>query len=314
MRERIVITGAAGFIGSALAERYVSLGAEVHALVRPTTLLSGRLVPGVTIHRADLTDRAALANILAAVSPTIVFHLATHTGRMAGGDLRNAARIVEEGTATLLALLLSVADLARPPFSFVRSGSLAEYGSGSTPSREDQRERPIGAYAGALVAGTQLVAALQPQLPFPVRTARLGLTYGPRQSFAFLIPWLIEQCLAGKQALVRAPEQRRDLIFLDDVVSGLIALAHTKQQDTAIVNLSTGDAPTMREAALLVARCCGSDPQLLAFGKGSVGTAPQIVCGNPSKANELLNWRAARSLEAGLCRTVGRMRHERAAA
>lgn len=313
MRERIVITGAAGFIGSALAEKYVGQGAEVHALVRPSTVLSGRLASGVTIHRVDLTDRSALGAVLTAASPTTVFHLATNTGR-ALGNLENAAQIVKEEQTILLSLLLATAKLARPPSSFVRSGSLAEYGSGPTPSHEGQRERPIGAYAAALSAGTLLVAALQPQLPFAVRTARLGLTYGPRQSLAYLIPWLIEQCLTGRAAFIHAPEQRRDLIYLDDVVSGLIALAQTQQRGATLINLSTGLAPTMREAALLVAQTCGSDPHLLSFGDGSAEGAPQIVCGNPSKAGELLGWRATWSLDAGLRRTIGHMRHERAAA
>ena len=317
MVDRIAITGAAGFIGSALAARLVAEGAVVHALVRPGTAIH-RLVPGTTVHRLDLSDHSAVRQTLAEISPTIIYHLATSTGRTSAPDLANDRVTVVRDLDVLLGLLSAAAALPAPPRSFVRAGTLAEYGDGPIPSREGQRERPKSAYAGTMVAASQLAAAIGRHLPFPVRTARLALTYGPHQATTYLIPWLIERCLAGEPAFIRFPEQRRDLIYVEDVVGGLIAMARSDHPAAGLVNLSTGIAPTMAEAAELVARCCGSDPQLIriADDRSAWGAdmAPQVVLGDTARALATLSWRACYSLEAGLRRTIDALRNEKVAA
>lgn len=317
MVERIAITGAAGFIGSALAARHMAEGACVHALVRPGTTLH-RLAPGTTVHRLDLSDHSAVRQTLAEIAPTIVYHLATWTGRTPHPDVAEDRLAMVRDLDILLGLLSAVATLPVPPQSFVRTGTLAEYGDGPVPSREGQREQPKSAYAGTMVAAAQLASAVGRHLPFPVRTARLALTYGPNQSSDFLIPWLIEQCLAGETAFIRFPEQRRDLIFVDDVVSGLMATARSEHPAARLVNLATGVACTMAEAADLVTRCCGSDPQLIRFaddhGGGGADMVPHVVLGDTSRALATLGWRASYSLEAGLRRTIDALRSEKVAA
>lgn len=313
MGDRVVITGAAGFIGSALVARHVAEGAVVHALVRHGAGIE-RLPKGVAIHPVDLGNHDALRGVLAETAPTIIYHLATSTGRATAPSAQSGVEAAGSDVANLLGLLSVAAALPHPPRSFVRTGTLAEYGDGPTPAREEQREHPKNGYTGAMVAGAHLVSALQSRLPFHARTARLGLTYGPKQSPTYLIPLLIERCLAAEPSLVRTPEQRRDLIFVDDVVSGLIALARSDRPDAGVVNLATGEAPTMREAAWLVARCCGADPGLIRFGDEMPADVPPVVCGDPSRARAILGWQATCSLEEGLRRTVHALRYERAAA
>lgn len=313
MRERIVITGATGFIGNALVARHMAEGAIVHAVVRRDSRI-GRLAPGVVRHSVDLGDRTVMRAVLAHAAPTTIYHLATSTGH--GKDRCSARERDTAGIdlANLLGLLEITATLPDPPHSFVRTGSLAEYGTGPTPACEEQREEPQSAYAGGMAAGTHLVAGLQAELPFPVRTARLGLTYGPQQSSAFFIPWLIDRCLAGVPSQVRTPEQRRDLVFIDDIVDGLIALARTDRSDANVLNLSSGTAPTMREVATLIASRCDAAPCLIDYGTANCGAGSRVVCGDPSRAFTILGWRAACTLEDGLRRTIEARRNKRAAA
>ena len=84
------------------------------------------------------------------------------------------------------------------------------------------------AYGAGVVAATHLTAALQPRLPFRISTARLALVYGPAQSTDYLIPYLIQRCLDGLPSVVRRPDDRRDLIHVDDVVDGLLRLAEVE--------------------------------------------------------------------------------------
>jgi nucleoside-diphosphate-sugar epimerase len=300
MSERVVITGGAGFIGSRLAAAHVAAGDEVLAIVRPRGLVRGRsLPPGVVSARIHLEDSEALEKCMQSARPTIVYHLAGDTGRDAG--IPNPSEVHRlTGDLHNLLTLLSAAGEARPSV-FIRAGSLAEYGDGPVPSRESQREQPLTPYATAMVAGAHYARMLQPRLRFPVLTARLGLTYGPGQSDAFLVPWLIQRCLAGQSSEVQRPAWRRDLIYVDDVVEGLRALARGNLSGGSIVNLCTGVAPTMSEVAGLIVEATGVTSDLITFGnQAESGNGIAVVQGSPDLASAGLGWTARTSLRDGL--------------
>ncbi|MBC9031391.1 NAD(P)-dependent oxidoreductase [Sphingomonas sp. JC676] len=304
MSECVLITGGAGFIGSKLAAAHAAAGDEVHIIVRPRGhISSNRTARGVDVARVHLEDVEALSDYLSKVRPTIIYHLASCTGRGPGmvhpldlrgltGDLHN-----------FLALLTAARTAA--PKVLVRSGSLAEYGNGVTPARESQREQPLSTYTTAMVAGAHFAALLQPTLPFPVLTARLALTYGEDQSDTFLLPRLIQRCLAGVACDVAHPNRRRDLIHVDDVVEGLRTLARSDLPGGSIVNLCTGIAPTMGEVAERILDLTGADPALITVGNDTeTGTEISTVLGSPDLALALMGWSARIPLEEGLARTI----------
>lgn len=300
MTERVLITGGAGFIGSRLASRHLAEGGDVHIVVRPGSSPSG--IDGVTTHAIDLADRYEVEDCVAAARPTLIYHLASDSGR--GDPAPEPNRRALLGDLDNLVALLGAAIAVRPPLkAFVRAGSLAEYGDGPTPSDEDQREQPLASYTAAMVAGAHYCRMLQPQLPFPVRTARLALTYGPGQSRTFLLPWLIDRCLAGEESTISAPQARRDMIFIEDAVDGIRRLAAADRAGGNIVNIASGMAPTVRDIAELVARSCGYDPARLHFGNAA-GRGARVIWGSNARAFAQLGWRPAVSLRDGVARTV----------
>jgi len=304
MSDCVLITGGAGFIGSKLAAAHAAAGDEVHILVRPRGhITSNRATPGVEVARVHLEDAEALSDHLEKVRPTVIYHLASGTGRSAGAIHPCDAHSLTGDLDNLLNLITAARDA--PPKVLVRSGSLAEYGNGVTPSRESQREQPLSTYTTAMVAGAHFAALLQPTLPFPVLTARLALTYGEDQSDTFLIPRLVQHCLAGAACEVAHPERRRDLIHVDDVVAGLRALARSDLPGGSIVNLCTGHAPTMGEVARRIIDLTGADPGLITFGDAPETEAEiTTVLGSPDLALALMGWSARISLDEGLARTV----------
>lgn len=308
MSETVLITGGAGFIGSKLATAHAAIGDEVHILVRPRgQIRPDRAAPGVAVARVHIEDVEALSEHLVQVQPTILYHLATDTGRGAG-----SMHLLDAQSATAdLHNFLTLLDAARaaPPKVLVRAGSLAEYGNGVTPARESQREQPLAPYTTAMVAGAHFAALLQPTLPFPVLTARLALTYGEDQFETFLIPRLIQHCLAGVACEVAHPARRRDLIYVDDVVDGLRALARSDLPGGSIVNLCTGIAPRMGDVAERIVGLTGADPALIRYGAGGESSAEiSTVLGSPDLALALMGWSAAIPLGDGLARTVARAR------
>ena len=314
MAEHVLLTGGGAFIGSYLAPEHIPAGDEVHILVRPRhQLRSERMLNGAVVHRVELSDAVAVEQCLKQVRPTILYHLATDTGRNARmssscewpsltGDLHN------------LLILLSAASRIDRLRVLVRTGSLAEYGSAIGRQSEDAREEPRNSYTLALTAGAHYVSAIQPQLHFPVLTARLALTYGIGQSEAFLLPWLMRRCLNGEVSELRSPDSMRDMLAVQDCVAGLRVLAASSLSGGTIVNLCTGRLLSVRAMADIVAAATSTSTTLIQYpADARMPSQPDVVGGDPSRATELLGWTATTIFEEGVRCMVEQMRAQVAA-
>lgn len=219
---RVLVTGATGFIGSALARRLISDRAEVHVLVRASSSPE-KLGPAwsrVTRHAGDLSDEASLAAAVRAARPEVVFHLAKQ---------RDGSSFAREAEATLrLARVLraEAPDLRR----LVRTAHDA-------PSREDD---------AALAAK---VAALG----VPAVTLELYLVYGPGQKKGDF-PHGIKD--GARPA--RASGAIKDFVWIDDVVEAYLLASHASGVVGLTIPIGTGQGRTEAEAAALLLRLMGS--------------------------------------------------------
>lgn len=302
MAEHVLITGGAGFIGTHLAASHLADGDHVHVLVRP-----GRRVSGgdAIVHAVDMQDRAALEDCVQSICPTIIYHLATSTGRNAACGVDAPELLVDPAN---LLNMIRAAKLADPRV-MIRAGSIAEYGSSPSPSVEKDRERPSTSYGAALVAATHYCSVLQRELAFPLHTARLALTYGPGQAANYMVPTLLRGLLRREQVFVRNPLDRRDLAFVEDIVTGLRRLSATHFGEGQIINLTRGHAPSMRDVAYLACDLLGADRELVRFGDARPGSG-STLCVSAERARVLLKWRATTSLAEGLASTASAMRQE----
>ncbi|TPW29001.1 NAD-dependent epimerase/dehydratase family protein [Pararhizobium mangrovi] len=304
---RVLITGAAGFIGSHLTTACLDAGYEVHAIVRSTRSDQriSRLSRRISRHHFDLRDTDAIRRCMTTVEPHIIFHLAARTRQFHGADFDETAGLLHDDLAILNALFAGAMAAKRPPARIVRTGSLAEYGAAARPSIETDREAPVTPYGRRLMATTRYIDAVQPSLPFAVVAARLALVYGPGQSLDFFVPWLIEECLDGHRCIVRRPDDRRDLLHVADVVSALLRMATTPLAPGTIVNIASGTAPTMREVAEFVIAGTGADPRLVEYGQSNAPTGAPTLHGHAQRALDLLGWQAGISLADGIAATIG---------
>lgn len=304
---KCLVTGATGFIGSHLVRELASQGAEVHAVAR-TGSEPGRWRPssgGVTLHRLDLRDRAALKQCITSVQPQKVFHLAAETRDPVTQSFSRMGQASADCIDPLLHLLDLLSEAASPPQVMVRAGTIAEYGKAMIPYREDQREYPQSPYGARMLAATQLCEMLDASVPFPIHTARLALTYGEEQSHSFLLPALIDACRGGLPTEILRPDDRRDLIHVRDVVDALIRLGDSVLAEGTTVNIATGTAPTMREVARRVIAISGCDPALVTFGTPGPRTPPSVLLASTAKAQDELGWSASVSLDEGLTMMLG---------
>jgi UDP-glucose 4-epimerase len=303
----VLITGATGFIGSHLVHRFAALGEEVHVFVRHTSSLSRieDAIGPVTVWRGDLENCHSIRDCLQAARPAHVFHLAADTAvRWFDPDLANVDISIDinlKGTCNLLTELRR-ADI--PVCNFVRAGGLEEYGRGHYPFSEEQRESPVSPYSASQVAATHYSRMLQPFLGFPVITIRPALVYGPGQSTGFFIPSIIEHFLAGHDFPMTAGKQRRDLVFVSDVIDAFIAAARTPGLTNEIINIGSGSGYRMRDVAAMARSIIGSEARPAIGALAERASEIQVLTCRNRKAQQLLSWTPQTSLFEGLVQTI----------
>ncbi len=311
--QRILVTGGAGFIGSHLARRLVSAGYETHVLHRPHSDLSriADLISSVQCWACDLTDDSAMAAMLDTVQPTIIYHLAGDTSvRHIDPSLAGVAASIERNVRAPINLVVAAQSHCRDLKILIRVGGLEEYGRGSVPYVESQREQPVSPYSASQVAVTHYLQMLVPYLRFRAITVRPALIYGPDQSTQFFIPALIDHCLKGQDFSMSSGNQGRDLLYIDDLIDALLLLLDRPLASGEIVNIGTGHEYIMSEVAANIIRLMGSDIQLRKSAPTRPSEIEHLYC-SAEKAVTLLGWRPTIDLETGLSRMIAwfRTRH-----
>ncbi|WP_424940517.1 NAD-dependent epimerase/dehydratase family protein [Aliiroseovarius sp. S253] len=298
---RVLITGGTGFIGSHLARKCLARGDEVTLLVRPSSQLDrvSDIAPQLSIQRVAFSDQDRLDACVAQARPEIVFHLGARTRFTPQPDLSDLQLGLDENLTPLVALLSACARITLAPKTFVRAGTIAEYGPIAAPYRESDKEQPVNTYGLSMLAGTQFLNGSRNRLPFPVSTARLALTYGPAQSQDFLLPSLIQSCLTQDPITVSRPKDRRDLIHVSDVVSAFLRMAEMSDAVPQVVNIGTGNAPTMREVTLAVIKAMGASSGLAQFKDQQDDDSVELRI-DPTSQQEQLNWSPNITLDAGI--------------
>lgn len=293
----VLITGAAGFIGANLTRRLIGLGARVHAVVRPGTNLWRLEDVGaeLAIHSVDISDRNGLSAALRQTAPEIVFHLA------AVGAARHDASAAELFTTNVLGTV-SLLEAAEPlPYRrFVHIGGSSEYGPREVPLRETDRLEPVTPYGASKAAATLAAQQYARARGRPIAILRPFSVYGPWESTARLIPTATLAAIEGRALPLTGPGYRRDLIYVDDVVDACVIAATRDVAPGEIVNLGTGRQSSNEEVVGIIERVsgCALDKRVGEYHARLSDTTHWVA--DTTKAEQVLGWKATRSLEAGL--------------
>jgi nucleoside-diphosphate-sugar epimerase len=134
--------------------------------------------------------------------------------------------------------------------------------------------------------------------------------YGPGQPRDMFIAQAIDSALRNVEFKMTRGEQKRDLIFVDDVVSGLIAAASALGIDGCVINLGSGECHRLREVAELVWKLTGTNAPLLIGARTAREADLYDTWADITLARRLLEWEPRVDLEDGLRRTVDFARDE----
>jgi nucleoside-diphosphate-sugar epimerase len=304
---RAVVTGAAGFIGSHLTDRLLSLGYCVTGVDRrdltgplaAQNLAGARSHPCFTAVRADITE--ADLDVVVADAET-VFHLAAVPGVRpswgTGFPGYVASNIV--GTQRLLGAC-ERAGVHR----LVYASSSSVYGmtrATGAPSRETDRTLPISPYGVTKLAAEQLCLAhaSRPDTDLTVAALRYFTVYGPRQRQDMAISRLLAAALTGTQyPLFGDGQQQREFTYVDDVVDATVAAARASVE-AAVINIGGGSRVSLRHVLELAAEITGVSVDIVALPAqpGDVSS----TAADTAQAERLLGYRPGTGLRAGMAR------------
>jgi UDP-glucuronate 4-epimerase len=309
---RILVTGAAGFIGSHLTERLLTKGHAVVGLDCLTDYYARGLkeLNVEAIQRAGATflpiDLAVDALDEAVADVDVVYHLAAQPGISASTPFETYAR--NNITATYRLLVALQRRRGFPPLINISTSSV--YGADAT-GPETTEPRPTSYYGVTKLAAEQLVLAEQRERGAPTCSLRLFSVYGPRERPEKLYPQLIGAILderpfplfAGSEAHVRS------YTYVGDIVDGLVAvLDHLDACVGEILNIGTDQAITTGEAIDIVQEIMGKAAIIERHPPRPGDQQRTHAC--IDKARRLLGYEPTTTPREGLAREVAWYRDE----
>ena len=261
----ILITGAAGFIGSHLAERLLARGDKVIGLdnfdpfypreAKERNLLGPKAHPGFTFVEADLRDAGAMAALVERHRPQRVVHLAAKAG--VRPSLENPAAYVEANVHGTLNLLLACQRFPVEHFVFASSSSVYGKDVQAACTEEAPTGSPASPYGATKKASEVLCFTYHQLLKIPVTCLRLFTVYGPRQRPDLAIHKFVRLIEAGQPLPFYGDgSSRRDYTFVSDTVDGITA-ALDRPDGYQIYNLGRGSPVTLSEMVEAVERALG---------------------------------------------------------
>lgn len=293
---RYVVTGAAGFIGSHLAETLLAAGHDVLGVDSYTDYYERsrkeRNAAALDVLESDLAD-AALAPILAGADG--VYHLAGQPGvRASWGD--SFQLYLRRNVLATQRLFEAAADAG---VRVVFASSSSVYGDAERyPTPEDVTPQPISPYGITKLAGEHLAVAVGRARGLESVTLRYFTVYGPRQRPDMAFTALLEALARGETfRLFGDGSAARSFTYVGDAVAATIA-AMERGRAGEIYNVGGGDEATMNEAIELAERISGRklDVERTGAAAGDVRRTKADV----TKALEELGWAPQTGLEEGM--------------
>lgn len=299
---RVLITGAAGFVGQWLAAELLAAGDRVFGLIRPG---DGPAPEGTTAVEADIRDPSALECALAVSDPEAVYHLAA----LSSAALLDRDALIEANVQGTRHVIDAAAGLGHPVRVLLASSGYV-YGEcdPERPATEETPPRPIGPYAESKWR-MECAAREARQASVTLLIARAFNHTGPGQDARFAVPSFARQIAAaerrGTGALLRVGDlsPRRDLLDVRDVVRAYrLIVAHGS--GGGVCNVAGGKAYSMQQVLEMLA----------AHARVPVRTEPdperlrpadvRVSVGSAARLRELAGWRPRIALERTLAETL----------
>ncbi|CAM4243317.1 UDP-glucose 4-epimerase [Bacillus manliponensis] len=308
MKERILVTGGAGFIGSHICERYVKEG---HEVIIVDNLSSGKhknienllKQEGVYFYTVDITNKKELRNIFKQHRPTVVNHHAAQ--KSVPYSVENPMYDLEINIIGLLHLITLVQKFPIRNFIYASSGgALSKEIVGNEKSKESDSPQLVSPYAITKFAGEQYIKMYSELYGFNFSILRYANVYGPRQiadGESGVVPIFVNNILAQKESILMTyPDMptgcTRDYVYVSDIVEANFLCLQKKVND--VINLGSGKEEAILDIYHIIKEVFHSNLAIRIKGPRP-GDIKRSVLSN-KKAKRVLGWEPHVGLRMGI--------------
>jgi UDP-glucose 4-epimerase len=306
-----LVTGAAGFLGSALANRLAREGHQVRGYDDLSAGDPSRLSADVLFTRGDVTDRPKLWTLLQEID--CVYHLAAKVSVPESILYPREYNIINVGGT--VSVMEAMRDVGVRRVILISSGAI--YGDqGQQPLVEDAPPNPGSPYAVSKLAAEHYVHTIGALWGIETVALRVFNAYGPGQPLAAVhppvIPHFLRQVSHGGSMVIHGKgEQTRDFVYLDDVVEAMVAAASAPTINRSVINIGSGTETSIQSLGQAVLEVAGIKSEWIYREDQDAG--PSRMCADIRLARETLGYRPRFSLQEGLERMISkdpRFRHD----
>jgi UDP-glucose 4-epimerase len=301
----ILVTGAAGFIGSHTVDRLLATGYDVVGVDNYRTgkrenLALAATKPGFRMEELDCTDQAAMIDVMARVQPEAVIHLAALVSVQESIENPELNFVLNVGAAHNVAIAAQAAGVPR----LVYSSSAAVYGHQKhLPISEKAAKAPISPYGAAKLAAEGLLRGYGTSYGMTVVCLRYFNVFGPRQnpsSFYSGVISIFGECFRqGKPVTVYGSgRQTRDFVSVHDVSRANLLAAVGRVDRSCSQNICTGKRTSVLDLVVSYERLYPDHPPPI-FAEERAGDIWES-CGDPSRAKKTLMFNAEVDVGTGL--------------
>jgi UDP-glucose 4-epimerase len=301
---RFLVTGGAGFLGSALSNRLVREGHQVRVLDDLSAGDPDQLDSDVLFTRGDVSDRPKLWTLLQDID--CVYHLAARV--LVSESILYPRQYNEVNVGGTVSVMEAMRDAGVRRVVLTSSGAV--YGEqAEQPVREDHRPNPQSPYAVSKLAAEYYVRTIGALWGIETVVLRVFNAYGPGQrlppSHPPVVPRFLHQAAKGGSLVIfGGGGQTRDFVYVDDVVEALIAAASAPDVDRRIINIGSGRETTINDLVSLVAKVVGKRAEVLHSPAESGGVGR--LCADITAGRRVLDYEPEVDLLEGLRLTLER--------
>jgi UDP-glucuronate 4-epimerase len=304
----ILVTGAAGFIGSHLTETLLKHGEDVVAIDnfndyydparKRANVAAFKNHPHLRLYEEDVRNAEAIAQIFAQHKPHAVAHLGAYGGvRYSIGRAKLYTDVNIVGT---ISLLEAARQTATEIFVFASTSSVYGHTTQLPFIETDPCNRPLAPYPASKKAGEVLGYTYHNLHQMNFTAVRFFSVYGPRGR-PDMMPFMVtDRIVKGEEIkLFEAGQMKRDWTYIDDIISGVIA-ALERPLGYEIINLGRGEPVLMADFVNIIEDLVGKKAILTT--PPAPASEPKITFANIDKAGQLLDYQPQTSVVDGLAR------------
>tara|TARA_Y100000590_G_scaffold275606_1_gene309462 strand:- start:48 stop:1052 length:1005 start_codon:yes stop_codon:yes gene_type:complete len=300
--EKILVTGAGGFIGSHLVEELLKKKKKVRAFLKYSSSsdlgwLKGIKNKNLEIMYGDISDYDSVVSACSNIN--LIFNLAALIS--VPYSFKNPESFIQTNVNGLINILRAQKLYKNKIKKIIQISSSEVYGNSINASIKELSEnlklKSESPYAASKIASDHLAITSYKSHGVPIIVARPFNTFGPRQSLRAVIPTIISQLINSNHKKIKIGNihSSRDFVYVKDTVNGLIKLSNSKKAIGQVVNISTNNSYSIKNIIEMLIKYTKSNPQLIVEQKRKRKSELNKLKGSNKKMYKLTKWKPKHS-------------------